>query len=118
MLSFLLLCQSKSIYGQSKQQTEPFPTYQQIRPAGQKVEIFDYVPQQLNKEVIQQKIIFKLFDYPEGEVIYFLNGKKTTNEDEAKTIIYQNGNKINSIGITEPTTDVKRIITIDFTPKK
>jgi hypothetical protein len=116
LLTCFLACQVSFLYGQSKQVSASFPTYQQIRPAGP--EVFDYMPQQMTKEIIEHKIIFNLFDYPEGEVTYFLNGIKTTNASEAKTIINQKENQINNIAIGEPTTDGKRIIRIDFTLKK
>lgn len=116
LTTLTLLAISYGLYGQSKNDSEPFPTYQQIKPASP--EIIDYVPRQGKAGYVQQKITFRLFDYPDGTVTYILNGKATTDEKRAKETVSQVDNHITNISIGEPASDGKRVIRIDFSNQK
>ena len=115
LTTLTLLAISYGLYGQSKNDSEPFPTYQQIKPASS--EIIDYVSKQ-GKSEYRKEIVFNLFDNPEGTVIYFLNGKKIKDSKRAKELVYQEGNHINEISVENLSSDGKRVIRINYSTKK
>ncbi|MFD2570196.1 hypothetical protein ACFSUS_06090 [Spirosoma soli] len=104
-----------SLYGQSTQPKEAFPTYQQIKhPTG---EIIDYDHATPQGNAVSRVVKFNLFDYPAGEVVYMINGKSTTDVQAVKKLMNNKDVQIESLSIKEPTKDSKQIIEINYVAK-
>lgn len=115
-LLFWLILASHHLYGQAVNQTESFPSYQQIKAADS--EIVDYVSSQGKSGFYTEKTTINLFDYPDGTVTYILNGKSTTDGNFAKKLLSQKKIQIDKISIELPTENRKQIIRIDYTTNK
>lgn len=100
LLLFISFSASIHSYGQPNSTPTPFPTYQQIKPAGS--EIIDYVSKSGDSHQTQQTRI-NLFDYLPKTVTYVLNGKPTTDVNYAKRVLSRKEIQIETITIGQQT---------------
>ncbi|MBD2755713.1 hypothetical protein [Spirosoma validum] len=99
-------------FGQSKRTTDPFPTYQQIKPIDS--EIIDYVAEQGTVERSSRQHPVNLFNYPPKTVTYVLNGKSTTDVKFVKSLLSKKEILIDTITIEQASDNGKRIIRINY----
>jgi len=115
LLTACTLIGKSAVYGQSKNQPVPFPTYNQIKPAT--TDVFDYVPQQPDQDFNKQQVDFKPVDYPYRGVIYSHDIKPATNTRYVKKVMNQAENKFDGI-YGKPSAEVNRVMQLFFIPIK
>jgi hypothetical protein len=119
-LMLLVFVQNIS-FAQTKKKDDNFPTYDQIR--GNKAETVDYVSPaggewiRVKRDVVVSPY-FNAFNYPDDSVTYYLNGKKVKGRKRAEKELEVKSLNIENVSVGEVGGNGKRIIRIDYEPRK
>ena len=96
------------------QKKDSFPTYEQIMPKTE--DMVDYVSPG-GSEVIYvngELHSHQIYGYAKNSVVYYLNGKKTKDENKVRKIVDANARNIKRITTDEIKKNGTRVIRIDF----
>ncbi len=111
----LFLLTASVAVGQPRPVSATLPAYNQIKPANR--EIYDYVsPRGTGYQSVERT--FQLFDYPDGTVIYQVNGKISSKASDVRKRLTAPGVQLDSLSIGQPNADGKRLIRIRLLPNQ
>ncbi len=111
---FLLLLTGYVSQAQNRPTAILLPTYNQIKPASR--EIYDHVnPGGMCNQSVQGRA--RLFDYPDNEATYMVNSKIVSNA-AVRQRVAQPGMYIDSLSVSQPNANGKRLIRIRLVPNR
>lgn len=108
-------------FAQTKKKDDNFPTYDQIR--GNRAETVDYVSPaggewiRVKRDVVVSPY-FNAFSFPDDSVTYYLNGKKVKGKKKAEKELEEKSMNVENVSVGPVEDNGKRIIRIDYKPKK
>lgn len=96
------------------QKKDSFPTYEQIMPKTE--DMVDYVSPGGGEVIYVKRELnsHQIYGYPKNSVVYYLNGKKTKDENKVRKMVDANVRSIKRITTDEIKKNGTRVIRIDF----